>query len=415
MEEGANDAKTRWILSVRKVLRPEGRPDARALLVDTLLAVALAVVGIIASWKFQPVDYMPGVNPQDAPTHVPRGGRPHYWLIAVNPLPLALRRRYPLPAFWAAVGLGLLLGSQATWITLAVCALAAYSAIGHSRRRVLASASLVIAAALSSFAFHGAAPELPGWSAAFVIMLLAAVVAATVRHWQDQFRASQRHVAALQTEKREAARKAVEEERARITAELHDVVSHNVSVMVIQAGAAHRVLDAAPEEARKALHAVEASGRAAMAELRAVMSLFAAPLGSVEGLQPQPGLDQLETLVDGVRATGMPVDLKMSLPPEPLPPGIELAAYRVVQEALTNSLKHAAGASASVVLRHDEEWLEIEVTDTGGTRTEQASSGNGRGLIGLRERLAAYGGSLEARHRLGGGFVNQARLPWRST
>ncbi|MFD4948306.1 histidine kinase [Streptomyces sp. NPDC058239] len=415
MKQGEDDASTGWWQSVREVLRPEARPGARALLADALLAAALAAVGVIASWKFQAVDHMPGMRPQDAPAYVPRGGRPNYWLLALNPLPLAFRRWHPLPAFWAAVVTGLLLASQATWITLAVCAVAAYSAIAHSRRRVLAVVSLAIAAVLSSFAFHDAAPELPGWSAAFVIMMLAAVVAGTVRYWQDQFRASQVRVATLQTEKEEAARKAVEEERTRITAELHDIVSHNVSVMVIQAGAAHRVLDTAPEEAREAMHAVEASGRGAMAELRAVMSLLTGPGSSVDGLQPQPGLDQLEALVKGVRATGMPVDLTVSLPPEPLPPGVELAAYRVVQEALTNALKHASGASASVVLRHDDDWLEIEVTDTGGTRTEQANSGNSRGLIGLRERLAAYGGSLEARHRIGSGFMNRARIPWRPT
>ncbi|WP_431047430.1 sensor histidine kinase [Streptomyces sp. P1-3] len=414
-----NDTSSVWRQSVREALRPEARPTARAVLVDALLAIALAVAGVVAMWKFQAVDQVVAVRPQDAADHsappafVPRGGLPNYWLIALNPLPLAFRRWHPLPAFWAAMGTGLLLTDQATWITIVVCTVAAYSAIAHSRQRVLAVASLVIAAALSSFAFQDAAPELPGWSSAFVIMLLAAVVARTVRYWRDQFSASQLRVAALQKEKEEAARRAVEEERTRITAELHDIVTHNVSVMVIQAGAAHRVLDTAPEEAREAMRAVETGGRAAMAELRAVMSLLAGPGSSADGLQPQPGLDQLEALVKGVRATGMPVDLTVSLPPEPLPPGVELAAYRVVQEALTNVLKHASGASTSVALRHDDDWLEIEVTDTGGTRTEQAHSGNGRGLIGLRERLAAYGGSLEARHRIGSGFLIKARVPRR--
>ncbi|MFF8936075.1 sensor histidine kinase [Streptomyces paradoxus] len=402
---------------MREVLSPEARPTAGALLVDALLAIALAVIGVVVSLRFGPVDPYVVMGSHDAASparpYVPVGARPHYWLIALNPLPLAFRRWYPLPAFWAAAGTGLLLTSQATWITIAVCAAAAYSAIAHSRRRVLAVASLAIAAVLSSVAFRNAAPELPSWSAAFVIMLLAGVVARTVRYWQDQFRASQLRVATLQTEKEEAARQAVEDERTRITAELHDIVSHNVSVMVIQAGAASRVLDTAPEESRDAMRAVETSGRAAMAELRAVMSLLAGPGSSADGLQPQPGLDQLEALVRGVRATGMPVDFTVSLPPESLPPGVELAAYRVVQEALTNALKHASGASASVALRHDDDWLEIEVTDTGGTRAEQARTGNGRGLIGLRERLAAYGGSLEARRRFGSGFLVKARIPRR--
>ncbi|MGW0885782.1 sensor histidine kinase [Streptomyces sp. NPDC002671] len=419
MEQIENDARTRSRRSVHEMLRPEARPVAWAVLVDALLTTALSVIGVVTMWKFQDMEQIGGLRPPEAaglsglPVYVPRGGLPNYWLIALNPLPLAFRRWYPLPAFWAAVGMGLLLTSQATWITLAVCAVASYSAIAHSRWRVHAVVSLVIAAALSSFAFRDAAPELPSWSAAFVIMVLAAVVARTVRYWQEQFRASQLRVATLQTEKEEAARKAVKEERARITAELHDIVSHNVSVMVIQAGAAQRVLGTAPEEARKAMHALEAGGRAAMAELRALTSLLADPGSCTDGLQPQPGLDQLETLVKRVRATGMPVDLTVSPPPEPLPPGVELATYRVVQEALTNALKHAHGASASIVLRHDDDGLEIEVAGMGGTRTEQAESGNGRGLIGLRERLAAYGGSLEARPRFGSGFLVKGRVPRR--
>ncbi|MFD6939507.1 sensor histidine kinase [Streptomyces goshikiensis] len=407
-----------WRQSLCEALRPEARPGTRALLLDVFLAIALAIIGVVASWKFQPVEFV-GFLPPDAAGHsapapyIPQGGRPLYWYIALSPLPLAFRRWYPLLAFWAAVGTSLMLTQQATWITIAVCAVAAYSTIAYSHQRALAVASLVIAAVLSSIAFRNAAPTLPGWSATFVIMLLAAVVARTALYWQDQLRTSQLRVASLQAEKDEAARRAVEEERTRITAELHDIVTHNVSVMVIQAGAAHRVLATAPEEARDAMRAVETSGRAAMAELRAVMYLLAGPGSTADGLQPQPGIDQVETLVKGVRATGMPVDLTVSLPPERLPSGVELAAYRVVQEALTNALKHASGGSASVVLSHDDDWLVIEVTDTGGTAIEHAKSGNGRGLIGLRERLGVYGGSLEARHRIGSGFLIKACIPRR--
>ncbi|MET9888412.1 sensor histidine kinase [Streptomyces sp. NPDC006430] len=418
MEQVENNVRHGWRRSVLEALRPEVRPITRVVLVDVFLAVALAVIGVVASWKFQTIEFV-GFPPQDTsghpppPQYLPQGGRPLYGYIALSPLPLAFRRWYPLPAFWAAVGTSLLLTAQATWITIAVCAVAAYSTIAYSRRRVLAVVSLVIAAVLSSVAFREAAPALPGWSAAFVIMLLAAVVARTVQYWQDQLRTSQLRVATLQAEKDEAARRAVEEERTRITAELHDIVTHNVSVMVIQAGAAHRVLGTAPDEAREAMRAVEASGRAAMAELRAVMHLLTGPGSTADGLQPQPGIDQLESLVKGVRATGMPVDLTVSLPPERLPPGVELAAYRVVQEALTNALKHASGGSASVVLRHDDDWLEIEVADTGGTAMGHVGSGNGRGLIGLRERLAVYSGSLEARHRIGNGFLIKACIPRR--
>jgi signal transduction histidine kinase len=202
-------------------------------------------------------------------------------------------------------------------------------------------------------------------------------------------------------------------ERTRIAAELHDVVTHNVSVMVIQTGAARKVMDAEPELSKEAMLSVEASGRAALSELRHVMGLLSASDEGDErpdGLEPQPGLDRLDALVDRVRAAGVTVNVAVSAPPAPLPPGVELTAYRVIQEALTNTIKHAVGATASVTVGYDGDWLEIEVADTGGTRGD--ASGAGRGLIGLRERLAVYGGTLEAGRRLPGGFRLVARLPW---
>jgi signal transduction histidine kinase len=129
-----------------------------------------------------------------------------------------------------------------------------------------------------------------------------------------------------------------------------------------------------------------------------------------DGLEPQPGLDQLGALVERVRAAGITVSVAMSPPPGPLPPGVDLTAYRVVQEALTNTIKHADGAAASVAIGYDGDWLEIEVTDTGGT--PGTGTGAGRGLIGLRERLAVYGGTLETGRLLGGGFRLKARVPW---
>jgi signal transduction histidine kinase len=224
----------------------------------------------------------------------------------------------------------------------------------------------------------------------------------------------------LRRAQEEATRRAVEVERSRIAGELHDVVTHNVSVMLIQAGAARKVMDVVPQEAKQALLAVEAGGRAAMAELRHVMGLLAGPDGE------HPG-DPADTLVDRVRDAGMTVRVTMSPPPGPLPAGVDLAAYRVVQEALTNTIKHAAGATVSVAVDCAGDWLEIEVTDTGGAaearkagkarkerEAREASVGSGRGLIGLRERLAVYGGTLDAGPRPGGGFRVQARLPWTS-
>ncbi|MEQ4722975.1 ATP-binding protein [Nonomuraea sp. B19D2] len=190
--------------------------------------------------------------------------------------------------------------------------------------------------------------------------------------------------------------------------------------MVIQAGAARKVMDTAPAQSKQAMLAVEAGGRAAMAELRHVMGLLAGPESeragiSADGLEPQPGLDQLDSLVERVRAAGVPVSIEISPPPGPLPPGVDLAVYRVVQEALTNTIKHAAGARASVTIGHRGDWLEIEITDTGGRHTTRAGDGQGRGLIGLRERLALYGGTLQAGPQSDGGYQIKARVPWTTT
>jgi signal transduction histidine kinase len=214
----------------------------------------------------------------------------------------------------------------------------------------------------------------------------------------------------------EALRRATEQERARIARELHDVVTHNVSVMVIQAGAARKVLATAPDKASDALIAVEAGGRAAMAELRQVIGLLGIDGDNTDphdgaDLTPQPGLDQLESLVARVRDAGLPVELTVLGRVRPLSPGVELAAYRVVQESLTNTMKHASGAAAMVTVEHRDDALRIEVVDTGGTPSESGRAGQGRGLIGLRERLAVYGGTLHAGPRLTGGYRVEAHIP----
>jgi signal transduction histidine kinase len=192
--------------------------------------------------------------------------------------------------------------------------------------------------------------------------------------------------------------------------------------MVVQAGAARKVMDASPQQATQALLAVEASGRTAMAELRQVMGLLTSAAeppgdpgahggGADVQLTPQPDLDQLDTLVGRVRATGVPVTVTVRGTPVPLPPGVGLAAYRVVQEALTNTVKHAVGAAAAITVAYDADRLRLEIADTGGVPGESAASGNRRGLIGLHERLAVYGGSLEAGRRPAGGFRVSAVIP----
>jgi signal transduction histidine kinase len=225
----------------------------------------------------------------------------------------------------------------------------------------------------------------------------------------------------LERERQSAARTAVQAERARIANELHDIVSHNVSLMVVQAGAARDVLDTMPGESAKALLAIENAGRDTMTELRHLLGLLA-PSADGDELDPQPGLSRLSQLIDRISFTGLPVEVRISGEPRPLPPGIDTTAYRIVQEALTNALKHGNRGKAEVSIRYAERSLRVEVLNDGPSvltgdspppSTGQAD-GTGRGLVGLRERVAVYGGHLDARRRLGGGYRVRARIPLES-
>ncbi|MFD8930027.1 sensor histidine kinase [Streptomyces mirabilis] len=242
----------------------------------------------------------------------------------------------------------------------------------------------------------------------------------------------------LEREREAAARTAVAAERARIARELHDIVSHKVSLMVVSASAAREVLVTLPGEAETALRAVEGAGRDAMTELRHLLGLLAPSPdgddderaerygeGDVSGLAPQPSLSRLSTLVDRIAFAGLPVEVRISGEPRPLPPGIDVTAYRIVQEALTNALKYGEGGRAAVTVRYADHSLRVEVlnsgpsvlsadrasTDAGPGARERRDDGAGRGLIGLRERVAVYGGRFDARRRIGGGYRVRARIP----
>lgn len=439
------DERQGWRRQVRDALRPDGqapRLSRRAVVTDAVLALALTALVMFAvsrlhfdaPWPSRPdpaLDPCPPPGPPlppDRPPLPPGAPLPDtefhpaiqaYVLGALTTLPLAARRRFPLAVFWVVMCATLAGPDYTTRFTFLVCLIAAGSALVHSRNLTSTMGSFALAAVLAATFDRTTDPALPFWSSRLFVLLVVALIASMVRYWQLRLRATQLRFAELQLAQEKAMREAIDEERSRIARELHDVVTHNVSVMVIQAGAARKVMDTAPEQSKEALLAVEASGRAAMSELRHVMGLIAASgtghsESTGEALEPQPGLDQLDDLVRRVRAAGLPVTVALSPPPEPLPPGVDLTAYRVVQEALTNTMKHAAGSTASVTIGHDDGWLEIEVTDTGGAQGTYAQGGNGRGLIGLRERLAVYGGTLVAGRRIGGGYKIEARVPWRA-
>ncbi|WP_405477142.1 sensor histidine kinase [Streptomyces sp. NBC_00009] len=265
-----------------------------------------------------------------------------------------------------------------------------------------------------------------------LIIALAAAVCAT--GWLAAARARRRHRKAieergwlLERERESATRAAVHAERARIAAELHDVVSHNVSVMVVQAGAAREVLTTLPEEAAAAMSAVETAGRNTMTELRHLLGLLApAQDGEDEpyevDLSPQPSLSRLGPLIDKIAFAGLPVEMRISGEPRPLPTGIDVTAYRIIQEGLTNALKHGDGTKAEVTVRYADNHLRVEVLNSGPSvlsgdtpaPTEpgrERADGTGRGLLGLHERVSVYGGDLDARRRLGGGYRVRARIP----
>ena len=270
------------------------------------------------------------------------------------------------------------------------------------RQAVLALAALLVA----GWIVFARAPDVPLTELIWLsIPLVGTFVlsAATTRHSERARRAEQRVV-----EAEEEARRAVEDERGRITRELHDVLAHSVSVMTVQASAVRRLLTPDQEREREALMTVEETGRQALAEMRRLLGIMRTET-EPPALAPQPGLGTLPELVEQVRQSGLPVELTVEGTPVKLPAGVDLSAYRIVQEALTNTLKHAGPAHAWVAVRYAGEDVEIEVANDG--NSENSGDGGGHGLVGMRERVALCGGELKSGPRPGGGFRISARLP----
>ncbi|MEU6352422.1 histidine kinase [Streptomyces sp. NPDC047072] len=400
--------------------RPSGalpRLSGRDLVLDALLAAVAVVVGVDDALSvgtgttYVLVDGVRQARPEGAAT----------WVGAVGPMlmatvPLALRRRFPLTVLWIVAAASLLAPDSLARTMFYVCVIATYGAVVHSPYPVPALASVpAVLLVISLPARNPELPDIPAEYVPYLILVPLAVVAYGMRTWRLRAGERQARMAELERRRDEELRRAAEQERARIARELHDVVTHNVSMMVIQAGAARRVLDAAPAQAREAMLAVEAGGRAAMTELRHAMGLLTMNAEDADGdavgrLVPQPGLAQVEALVRGVRDSGAAVDLTVKGTPRDVPPGTGLAVYRVVQEALTNTVKHAAGAAVSVTIAHGPTDLHVEITDTGGAPTASAA-GDGHGLLGLRERLAVYGGTLRTGPTPDGGYRVLARIP----
>ncbi|WP_030906344.1 sensor histidine kinase [Streptomyces sp. NRRL F-5126] len=251
-----------------------------------------------------------------------------------------------------------------------------------------------------------------------VPFVLAWVLGDSMRTRRAYFDQLMERATRLEKERAAQAKVAVAAERARIARELHDVVAHNVSVMVVQADGAAYVLDAAPDQAKEALQTISGTGRQALAEMRRLLGVLRSEDGKESGeYVPQPDVEQIEVLVEQVRQAGITVDFKVEGTPRPLPSGVELTAYRIVQEALTNSRKHGGpDVGASVRLVYFDDGLGLLVEDDGrgvaqAMQEDRGADGHGQGLIGMRERVGMVGGTLDAGPRPGGGFRISALLP----
>ena len=336
-------------------------------------------------------------------------------LVAVLVLPLFARRRFPFAApaiYWVlAPALTLFDGLLIPFIgSLGVVGLATAFLLGNLRSRVKAGIGLVLIV-IGMLIVIG---NIPGDQTAsqFTFITLRFIVAwiagYALRERAEQAEAAEMRAVHAERERESAARVAVAEERARIARELHDIVAHAVSVMVLQVGAVRHKLPEALAEDRDALKGVERAGRTALTEMRRLLAAMRRD-GDEAELVPQPGLDSLESLLDEIGRAGLPVELHVDGKPFPLPRGVDLSAYRIVQEGLTNALKHAHASDADVTVRYRPDELEIEVRDNGdGNAT---SDGLGHGLIGVRERVKIYGGKMSAGATLDGGFVLNTRLP----
>jgi signal transduction histidine kinase len=368
------------------------------MVIDTAIVVAVTAITEWNAWAF----------------HTVAGPR---WL--TTPLPLLLA----LPLFWrrtrpllvvSLVMAGVLTqaiapGNSAEGIEMIIAVgVAAYSVAAYSDRRHALAGLAILAAGYTVYALEdrniqsGRTSEL--WAGAFfaVAILAAWLIGVFVRTGRE------RNLIEAQAAARErAAQEAVAEERARLARELHDIVSHNLSVVVLQAGGARAKGENAPQGT---LEKIERSSREALVEMRRLLGVLREN-DEEAALAPQPGMGQLEALARTMEAAGLPVELTIEGAKDELPPALDLSVYRIVQEALTNALNHAGPAQARVEIRRRADELTIDVVDDGAGRGSAGSPGTGHGLLGMRERVAMFGGELRAAPRPGGGFAVHARLP----
>jgi signal transduction histidine kinase len=364
---------------------------------ELLLVGALTFAALIELW-------LAPIRSDEKPLLVP--------LALVLPLSLLWRTRLPLLVLsanlvgWVVIdliGIESTTGESADPVLLGLClGIAIYSVGAHTRPGVPAAGGLALVGTIVAL---GTVSE---DQSDFGDVVFFSIVFGGVWLAGRAIRRRRLREAELVVERDTKAVAAVVEERSRIARELHDVVAHAVSVIVLQARGGRRVLDEDPGDARQAFDAIEETGKQALVEMRRLLGLLRADDEEL-ALAPQPSLGQLDRLAAQVREAGLPVEIAIEGEQVELPPGVDVSAYRIVQEALTNALRHAGPARARVLVRYGPDELELEITDDGPGAANGDSGGHG--LVGIRERVAVYGGDLSAGVRAEGGFALRARLP----
>ena len=371
-------------------------------LVDGTLGVLLAVVSISA------------VQPLAAVSRREADG----WsiaLILLMTLPIAYRRVAPdfvIITTGAATVTYYILGFPDSLAAIGTL-IALYSVAAHGNRKIAVQALIGTAIGLSVSVL---VTDLGGFTiqvlvSNYIIYGTAWVIGDNMRTRRAYTHELEARAERLEREREKESREAVIDERRRIAREMHDVVAHAVSVMVVQAGAARKIIDSKPAQARVALASIETTGRQALTEMRRLTGVLRSE--EAPNKSPQPGLGYLEALIEQTREAGLPVDVTIEGQPRELPQSADLSAFRILQEALTNSLKHAGPSEAAVSIRYSPGELELRVTDNGRGAAERLSNGStgGHGLVGMRERVALFGGDLKTGPLPGGGYEVRATLP----
>lgn len=387
---------------------------------DGVLALAFVLVGLASAAVT--IQFVKAAQPSFEPP-TPAAVAASMILLTA---PLALRRKFPLSTLVAIVGAFLLartvLDVYETSITVLAGSFALYSAAAHGGGRwrgpVQALSVAVIAGEVVREIYFGS-PEVDGRVLAqafslfynLIVLALPCLLGVTVRSLRERQRQLVARAIELEREREENARRAVFAERVRIARDLHDVVAHHVSVMGVQAGAARLVIGRQPAQAEEALGSIERTSRQAVGELQQMLG-FLRQEGDVDGVAPQPGLGELPGLAAQLAEANISVELRIEGEQRPVPRTVDVSAYRIVQEALTNTVKHARARRADVRLCYSGEALVVEVVDDGlGAAHRPAATPGGHGLIGMRERVALHGGELRVGPRAAGGFGVEATFP----